>query len=293
MNRFGRSFPNLDSFYREHLSTLENEGCVYEQQRRDETNEFEFCRIRFQPHEIVEFVDAMTALDEFREYEAQGLSPERALNAISDTRIKQRVEEYNEWALSSDSADLAYCPAAFLGEDLESLLTGGETDRYEFFQESYTADRRFLLPEIIRGFSEAVSILRDRRGDRPGFEITCEQDVQNLFHSLIKPIFPDSRAEEYTRKDAGNSKRIDFVIPEINAGIEIKFIRDEGHARKVADELKVDFESYHKHPDCSQLFAVVWDEEKHIIDRSNFEKDLTGPREIDGTRLNIETRILP
>lgn len=212
---------------------------------------------------------------------------------ISNEKIKQRVKEYNEWALDDiGDKEMAYNPAAFMG-DLELLVTGAKPERYEFHQARYTSDRRFLLDEIIEGFHESVNILQDRDGDRPDFEITCEQDVQDLFYALVKPIFPDARPEEYTPKHSTTSKRIDFVIPSISTVIEIKYARSSDHARKVPDELKVDIESYHKHTECSRLIAVVWDGDSHITDRSNFEDDLTGQRLIDGQKFQVEVNIIP
>lgn len=290
---FGRTFTQLGSFYQQHLQTLENQGCVYEYLPNDSTGQHEYARIRFEPDEIVKYVDALKAFDEFQKHVDRGLSPEDALDNISNGKIKRRVKEYNEWVREDQGADnQAYCPAAFMGE-IEDLLIGLKPERYEFHQAKYTSDRRFLLDEIIEGFHESSNILQDRDGGRPDFEITCEQDVQDLFYALVKPIFPDARPEEYTPKHSTSAKRIDFVIPSISTVIEIKYARSSEHARKVPDELKIDIESYHKHTECSRLIAVVWDGDSHITDRSNFEDDLTGQRTIDGQKFQVEVNIVP
>jgi hypothetical protein len=41
------------------------------------------------------------------------------------------------------------------------------------------------------------------------------------------------------------------------------------------------------------MIAVVWDGELEISDRENFERDLTGPRTIDGSEFQVEVRIIP
>lgn len=159
-------------------------------------------------------------------------------------------------------------------------------------QETYTGDRRFLLMEIFEGISSSASILQNRDGDRPGFEITCETDFQDLLYAIMKPIFPDARPEEYTPKHATSSKRIDFVIPKISTVIEAKYVRDSRHATKIPGELKVDIESYHAHTDCQQMYGVVWDGNSEIEDIENFEKDLTGPRTIGGDTFHVEIIVL-
>ncbi|WP_353633502.1 hypothetical protein ABSL23_09180 [Halobacterium sp. NMX12-1] len=154
-------------------------------------------------------------------------------------------------------------------------------------------DRRFLLEEIFEGLESSVSILQDRRSQRPDFEIDCETDVQDLLYAVMKPIFPDARPEEYTPKNATDSKRIDFVIPDISTVIEVKYVRDSSHANSLADELKIDIESYHTHENCQRMYCIVWDGNSEIDDVENFENDLTGPRSFDGDEVQVETKVLP
>jgi len=289
---FGREFSHLNKDLLNDLRDLESDGCIYTQLWREEIEKFGFCRIQFTPDEIVKYVDTLDAYNEFQRYIDQGDSPPDALSEISNNKIKRRVREYNEWTEEIGQPETKYSPAAFYTEELESLICGSKPDRCEFLQESYTGDRRFLLTEIIEGFHQSVSILNDRDGDRPDFEITCEQDVQDLLFAIMKPIFPDSRPEEYTPKHATTSKRIDFVIPEISTVIEAKYVRNSSHVGDIPDELKIDIESYHKHTECSRMIAVVWDGDSHISDRDNFEKDLTGPRTIDGTEFQVEVRVI-
>lgn len=286
---FGREFNQIDWFFLEKLHTLEDDGCVYERFWREDLEKFDYCRIQFEPDEIVEFVDAIHAYDEFSRYMNGGHSRETALEKISNSKIRERVKEYNKWA----DADQAYCPAAFYGGELEALFTGSETERYEFFEDSHKVNRLYLLDELVEGIPESVSILKDRKGDRPDFEITCEKDFQDLFFALIKPVFPNSLSEEPIPQHATKSKKIDFVIPELSLAIELKTVRNERHAKNLSDELKVDIESYHQHPDCTRMKAIVWDDERLLTDRSNFEEDLTGPRVIDGTEFQVETVIIP
>ena len=290
---FDTEFNNIGRPLAKDLQTLEDQGCTYVQFWRKEIEEFGFCRVQFEPGEIVEYVDAMRAYDEYRGNVDQGYKRDEALKKISSAKFRRRVEKYNEWTEKEGQPETKYSPAAFYGEELESLVCGTREDRYEFLQESYSGDRKFLLTEIIEGFAESASILQDRDGGRPNFEITCEQDFQDLFYALIKPIFPDARPEEYTPKHATNSKRIDFVIPEISTVIEAKYVRDSSHANSIADELKVDIGSYHKHTDCNRMIAVVWDGKSYISDRVNFENDLTGPRVIDGVEFQVEVEVVP
>jgi hypothetical protein len=290
---FGREFEHVNEHLKEDLRNLERQGCVYAQLWNDDLEKAAFCRIQFEPDEIVNYVDSLTGYEEFLEATQQGLEPDDAIEQVSDNRVRRTAKDYAEWVIENNHDQSPYCPAAFYLGELEGLLCGSKPDRYEFLQESYTGDRRFLLTEIFEGFAESAFYLQDRDGDRPDFEITCEQDFQDLLYAIMKPIFPDMREEEYTPKYATNSKRIDFVIPEISTVIEAKYVRDSNHATKIPEELMIDIESYHAHTNCQSLYGFVWDGDGEIVDRSNFENELSGTRTIDGNRLQVEIIVIP
>lgn len=273
---FGKEFDNLSQSFNKDLRDLEQDGCMYTQFWNDDLDKFAFCRIQFEPSEIVKYVDSLKGYDEFLEYVNQGYDEDDAVEMISDDRVKRTAKEYAQWVRDNDHSQAPYCPAAFYLDHLESLVCGTMEDRYEFIQETYSGDRRFLLEEVFEGLESSVSILDDRRGERPDFEIDCETDVQDLLFAIMKPIFPDARPEEYTPKDATDSKRIDFVIPDISTVIEVKYVRDSNHAGNLADELKIDIASYHAHENCQRMYCIVWDGDSEIDDVENFESDLTG-----------------
>ena len=265
----------------------------YSQFFQEELNDFRFCRIRFTPSEIVNFVDASAAYDEFEGLYREYGNPEVALDRLSDTRIRSRVEAYNRWTTDIGQVDTAFCFAAFLGEHLESLCCGGMPERYEFLTESYTGERHFILTEILEMFPISAAHLSNRMGKRHAYELEEEQDVCDLLYTIIKSVFPDARIEEYTPVHAGSSKRIDIVVPGISTVVEIKYVRNSRHAKSVADELIIDFESYHAHADCKTLVAYVWDPERDVIDRSNFIKDLRGLRTKGESSFKVEVMIKP
>jgi hypothetical protein len=293
MKLFNREFNHLDASFLQDLQTLEDEGALYFQFWLEELNDSRFCRIRLTPSEIVEYVDAITAFNEFQGYYQKFHDPDLALSLISNVEVRKRVEEYNEWTISIGQDDTAFCFAAFAGDDLEGLLCGGATDRYEYLSGAYSGDRRFILTEILEMFPTAAGHLLNRNGSRPSYRLEEEQDVRDLLYSMIKSVFPDTRIEEHTRIHAGSAKRIDIVIPRISTMIEIKYVRNSRHAKKVADELRIDFESYHAHPDCKKLIAYVWDTGGNLIDRSNFIKDLRGLRIKGNSRFSVDIMIKP
>ena len=109
----------------------------------------------------------------------------------------------------------------------------------------------------------------------------------------MKSVFPDARIEEHTRIHAGSAKLIDRVIPGISTVIELKYVRSDQHSKRVADELRIDFESYHVHPHCKSLIAYVWDPDSFLPDRSNFISDLRGLRTKGDHQFKVDVMVKP
>lgn len=291
MKFFDKYFYHLSPGILEELDTLQNEGAVYAQFGMDEGRDLRFCRIKFTPPEIFAYVEGCMAYDEFQKYYQELGDPSLALEKISNRTIINRVLNYNIELL--EDSDGHFCFAAFIGDHLEGLVCGWEEDRYEFLAETYDDDRKYLLTEILESFPHAVRFLANRMGNRESYSISNEQDVRDLLFAIIKCSFPDAKIEDPTQIHAGSSKRIDIVIPKISTIIEVKYVRDKQHSKKIADELKIDIESYHSHPSCSKLFAFIWDSERLILDRSNFISNLRGLRTKDNHTFSVEVLIKP
>ena len=67
--------------------------------------------------------------------------------------------------------------------------------------------------------------IRERRERRPTLDVADEYDVQDLFHALLTIYFDDIRKEELTPSYAGGASRMDFLLPEIEAVVEVKMMR--------------------------------------------------------------------
>ena len=287
---FNREFEQLPKAFKEDLRTLEEEGNIYAQFWYDELDEFKYCRVPFKPAEIVEYVDSITAYDEFLHFRAQGCDDEEALDRISSDKIKTRVRERAERA--RERGQPAFVPAQFYTGELESLVCGLRKERYELVDEGFEGQEREILRQIINSAHLSVRALQDRRGGRPDFAIEEERDIHDLLYALLKPVFPESRVEEYTEKHAEKSKKIDIIVPEISTGIEVKYTHSPSQARDLGDELKIDIESYHVHENCNNMIAVIWDSERHIEDRHNFKNDLEGERSYGGRTFPVEVEFL-
>lgn len=292
-SHFGREFRFLDESHLADLQTLEMEGCLYAYLFQDDLQDFAYVRIRLRPAEIVRYVDGLRAYEQFLNGVANGLSAEQALASISSMTIRHTVDQHNDYARTIGAVGTDYCAAAFLGQELEELICTNVPARHEVLGRTYSADRRFLLDEVISGLPDVVAFLGSRQGERHPYVVENEQDLRDLLYALLKPVFPDVALEDPVPKLAGNSKRIDIVVATIKTVVELKIVRDRRHGARVADELRTDIESYHSHPSCSRLLCVVWDGGRVLADRTALMRDLSGARRKGASAFVVDVRVVP
>ena len=116
--------------------------------------------------------------------------------------------------------------------------------------------------------------MRERHEQRPTLDEADEYDVQDLFHALLTIYFDDIRKEEWTPTYAGSASRMDFLLPEIEAVVEIKMTRPTLSTKQLGEQLIVDIAKYKKHPMCRTLFCVVYDPDGRISNPRGVENDL-------------------
>lgn len=286
---FGKRFVKILPGLAEDLRSLEREGALYDQfvdidSDGNRLDTFSSYRIQLNPAEIVEYVEAYVASQQFEAAYRETQDFTAAVLAVQDEKFRKRVTEYDEYGTFQRrfgviDADLRGCFASFLGPDLEALVCGRRRDRYEMLPHLGSRENQ---DEIVLSALKSVAVsarrLRNRSHGRPPVEVSSEYDVQDLAELALSAVFQHVEREEWVPQVAGSAKRIDLVIKNEGVVIECKYVRDAAHAKKVAGELQIDFETYHHHPACRRLFAYVYDPDHHIADPESFASDLSGMR---------------
>lgn len=146
------------------------------------------------------------------------------------------------------------------------------------------SDIRELLDRLTRGITRAIFPLSRRRAGKSVLSLEDEYDVQDLFHSMLRPWVKDIRTEEYTPSYAQTSSRMDFLLKKHRIVVETKFVRDRSHSKKIHQELTIDIAHYRQHPDAGLLWIVVYDPDGHLSNPEGLA-DIAGQHEKDGSRL--------
>jgi hypothetical protein len=138
---------------------------------------------------------------------------------------------------------------------------------------SGTKDAESLV-RLANRFHLVARQLRERREQRPTLDVSDEYDVQDLFHALLTLFFEDIRKEEWTPSYAGSGSRMDFLLPELEAVVELKKTRPSLTTKQLGEQLIIDIARYKKHPMCRTLFCIVYDPEGKISNPRGVENDL-------------------
>jgi REase_DpnII-MboI len=143
---------------------------------------------------------------------------------------------------------------------------------------SRPSDIQGLLETLIKGLRRAMYPLTNRRKGAQSLQFSTEYDVQDLLHALLRPWVGDIRPEEFTPSYAGSSTRMDFLLPKYKIVIELKFVRDRQHGKKIGDEIIIDIEHYRRHPDCGELWCAVFDPNHLLVNAEGLKTDLEGEK---------------
>ena len=149
-----------------------------------------------------------------------------------------------------------------------------------------------VIELLVRKLPRAMHPLTHRRKGAQPLSFSTEYDVQDLLHALLRPWVADIRPEEFTPSYAGSSTRMDFLLPKHKLVIELKFVRDSSHAKKIGDELIVDIDHYQRHPDCGQLWCVIYDPNHLLVNAEGLRKDLDGPRSNKDGTVDVKVLVL-
>jgi hypothetical protein len=149
-----------------------------------------------------------------------------------------------------------------------------------------------LLEILLKGLRRAMHPLTHRRKGAQALSFSTEYDVQDLLHALLRPWVADIRPEEFTPSYAGSSTRMDFLLPKHKVVLELKFVRDRNHAKKIGDELIVDADHYQRHPDCAHLWCVIFDQDHLLTNAEGLKTDLEGERSTKDGQVHVRVRVL-
>lgn len=145
---------------------------------------------------------------------------------------------------------------------------------------------------LLRGLPRAMHPLSYRRKGIQPLSFDSEWDVQYLLHALLRPWVADIRPEEFTPSYAGSNTRMDFLLPKYSLVLELKYARDRAHGKEIGDELIIDIEHYRRHPNCENLWCVIYDPKNIIANPEGLKTDIEGERTTPDGKLSVKVLVI-
>jgi len=149
-----------------------------------------------------------------------------------------------------------------------------------------------LVRIITKNTEKSIVPLKSRRKGCSTIEFENEYDYQDYLHSSLIPWIKDIRPEEYTPKYAGTNKRVDFYLKEHQTFIEVKYVRDKSHAKRIGDELTIDISHYQSHSGCRILYTVIFDPLRLVKNPDGLVADLSMKYRADTNEIEVRVIIV-
>ena len=120
-----------------------------------------------------------------------------------------------------------------------------------------------------------------------------EYDMQDLLLIMLRAYFPSVKSEQVIE---GNSDRhylkIDFLLPDTKIAIECKFF-EGGYIKTLTEQLDIDIQTYHRHPDCRYLVFFIYDRGLLISDANGLEQRYAQKQTFEGKPMDIFLKVRP
>jgi REase_DpnII-MboI len=108
------------------------------------------------------------------------------------------------------------------------------------------------------------------KNSRPAkWHVDNEYHVQALLWTMLAPVFPDLRREEYAPQIGPIQPRVDFGIPSLRLLVEAKFARTRAALKETVNEIAQDNSNYFATPSAyDRMLVFVWDNGAHSEDHA-------------------------
>lgn len=200
---------------------------------------------------------------------------------LKNSSLKESFREYADRAkLKSVFDKHPPSPIVKAIEIIDQYVTSIDTsllmDDFENVGNSVDELSNRALGLILLKLRDVVSILNSKRRKdagikRDGFVINDEYDVQDLLGALLNTCFNDIRYEEPMPSLGPSKTRCDLFIASHGIFIEVKTALKKSE-KEIFNDFSVDIPNYLKDPKCKKLILFVYDPNKKIINRTQFDE---------------------
>jgi hypothetical protein len=130
-----------------------------------------------------------------------------------------------------------------------------------------------VLENLLRRLPQVARQLRCRHGDRPGFRIKDDFDLEDLLRALLPLHFDDIRPEGRTPRYTAVT-RTDFLLAVEKMALVCKLVTPELTAQTLVCQVEEDVAYYQRQERCRTLVVFVYDPEQRLFAPRELEEKL-------------------
>ncbi len=142
-------------------------------------------------------------------------------------------------------------------------------------------------------FQECVRYLNTRRSSGAILNLASEADVQDAVYLMLRPWVHDLVSENPGDKVANRFAIKDFISRAAKTVIEVKYVRDEQHGKRISSEMHDDIENYRHHPHCKTIVFFLYDPNSLIPDEQSLREQIEEDRLYSGKALRCVLVLKP
>jgi CheY-like chemotaxis protein len=126
------------------------------------------------------------------------------------------------------------------------------------------------LRRIVEGFRPLVALANSSFG----VQLPDEPATQKFLHILLLAVFRNVTREDPLSARGAKSTRADFVIPDIETLVELKYISQQGDIKRIQEEISADVPQYKNREGISTIAFLIYDPSDLCHDKDSVQQFL-------------------
>lgn len=121
----------------------------------------------------------------------------------------------------------------------------------------------------------ARPIVGARRANKASLKVLDETDAQDVLNVILNTHFGHVVRDDPTHSVGGTHAKIDFLVPSLGVGVEVKVATKSHREGPIAREISADIEQYRAHHKIHTIFFIVYDLDAILQESVSLERDFT------------------
>lgn len=153
----------------------------------------------------------------------------------------------------------------------------GKYFKRKHYDETLVGHSLLTKDAALTSITKSLSSLGTCVAELASWDDSKEQNIQEIAYVILRSQYGSVLREAYTSNGPKRAYRCDLYVKDVDVVVEVKRVRNSGHASTLQSELNDDLVGYRQDNPDQRIVFLIWDKDRHISDREYFslsyEKD--------------------